>query len=91
MTDANFPSAIEQGLAAAVHGTAPAHRVGELPRDAAVCADTLEQTICDCMAHLQRALDAFHAHGNPVDRDDAVFWQHRVDEAIQLRDLRRRR
>lgn len=95
MTSANFPQQISPPQQAAVHGTAPASDVGELLRLAgAIPVDgivTLEQVIAECVEHWQRSLALFQEHGHPHDRDDAVFWLHRMDEAILVRDLRRER
>lgn len=45
----------------------------------------LEEHLVDCGVLAERAMTRFQAFGNPHDRDEAVQWQHWMQEAIGQR------
>jgi hypothetical protein len=47
----------------------------------ALSIEELQQHIADCNTLWQRSYALYQEHGNPSDRDDAVLWLYRRDEA----------
>lgn len=45
----------------------------------------LEQHIDDCRLLWNRAYATFQEGGNPADREEALLWLHRQNEAILMR------
>ena len=89
MSGHHFPSSIAGASATAESQPQTEPDVGEILRrlDASrqLSGAELEQHIADCSALWQRAYGRFQAHGSPTDRDEAVLWLHRMNEAILMR------
>jgi hypothetical protein len=45
----------------------------------------LEQHISNCRFMMERAYALFQAYGNPADRDEAVMWMFRRQDAMRAR------
>jgi hypothetical protein len=84
------PSVIAEPVAAAICQRSDAALVGlALHALAREMGDAeLEQHIHDCGLLLERAYARFQAHQLPADRDEAVEWLARQQEAILERDRR---
>lgn len=67
-------------------------RVGEVLQGISAAREItdaeLRQHAMDCTHLMEVAYQRFQEHQNPADRDEAVLWMHRRDEA--LRDFSRR-
>jgi hypothetical protein len=62
-------------------------RIGRVLQDLAnariVTDAEIRQHAADCTSLMEQAYSRFQEHGNPADRDEAVLWMHRANEAIR--------
>ncbi len=63
------------------------HPAGEFSKDALRAAELWSRRIIDCGLKLEQAYARFLAHGNPADRDAALVWMDRQNQAIFARDF----
>lgn len=89
MNGPHFPSAIAAQADPGSGGVPSEVDVGEILRrlDAGrqLSGAELERHIADCETLWKRAYARFRAHHIPADRDEALLWLHRQNEAILMR------
>lgn len=81
----NFPSSNPEASHAGAASCTALLRVGRflqaLSAARQITDAEIRQHAADCSLLMEQAYDRFQACGNPADREEAVLWMHRRDEA----------
>ena len=82
-----YPSSIEQPGPGSLCQATILNRVGRVLQDMtaerAVSDGEIRQHAVDCSRLMEQAYERFQDSGNPADRDEALLWMYRRDEAVR--------